>query len=233
VELALAVGVLGLVGAMTALNPARSELAQRTAEAVAAAQAALAPAPQPFAELQMADDLHVQLTISPGWVGENTFTVHLATMDGAPVSDASLIRLRFTHQTQDLGESELRITPGENQGENGVYTVGGANLSAPGAWQVRLTMQRPEQYDTVVDFLPTVEAPPAPPPLPPAPVAGAEPLPYRTAVMLVSGLLLVGAGGAGLARARQRAPGWRVWQGSGVVAGVLIALGAVLLVSTL
>lgn len=62
---------------MTSINPARSEMALQ-----AAAAAPLAPAPQPITEMQMVDDLHVQLTISPGWVGENSFQIALTTMGG-------------------------------------------------------------------------------------------------------------------------------------------------------
>jgi copper transport protein len=146
-EIILAVAILSIVGVMTSISPARNTLAQQ----VAAKAQATAPIPTPLFQMQMLDEanLHVQLTASPGWVGENTFTVALSTLDtNQAITDASLIRMRFEPQANDLGESELRI-----QGQqNGLYTVQGANLSAPGAWKIRMTIQRPDQFDTVVDF---------------------------------------------------------------------------------
>lgn len=214
VELVLTLAVLVVVGAMTSINPARDVVALRAA----AAAVPLAPAPQPISAMQLADDLHVQLTISPGWVGENNFEVMLTTIDGEAVANASLIRLRFEHQTERLGQSELQIT----EGQDGVYSVRGANLGAPGDWQIRMTVQRPDQFDAVVDFLPTVPPPPLPQPAPVVEVQTA--LPYRSEILLVTGLLLLGAGGYFLGRQR-----FRFWQGLGVVASTLVVVGGILL----
>ena len=111
-------------------------------------------------DMQTVDDLHVMLTITPGTVGENEFAVDLSTAAGELVTDASLIRLRFDHQ--DLGQSELRIEPAANPGQQqgGLYRITGANLSVPGEWRLRLTIARPEQYDSVVDFNPTIAGTP-------------------------------------------------------------------------
>ncbi|HXF64953.1 MAG TPA: copper resistance protein CopC [Caldilineaceae bacterium] len=239
-ELALAATILLAAGAMTSISPARAELAQRAAaeaaaEAAAAAAAALAPEPTPIEAMQMADDLHIHLAISPGWVGENTFRVTLTTLAGEPVDDASLIRLRFEHQTQNLGRSELRITGGDTEGDGGVYTVRGANLSAPGDWQIRMTIQRPDQFDSVVDFTPHVELAPTPalpavstsPSPAPSPVETTPTLPYRTEVMAATGLLAIGVGGYRLGRR------FRPWQGSRLLALMLLGLGGVFLVSAL
>lgn len=119
-----------------------------------------APEAQPIMDMQTVDDLHVMLTITPGWVGENDFMVDLSTPTGDPVADASLIRLRFDHR--DLGQSELRIEPAaaSDRQQGGIYHIKGANLSAPGEWRIRMTIARPDQYDTVVDFSPSVAAPP-------------------------------------------------------------------------
>jgi copper transport protein len=215
VEFGLTLAVLAVVGAMTAIGPARGEVVRRAAATTAAAPMP-APEPQPISATQMVDDLHVHLTITPGWVGENSFAVTLTTMAGEPVADAALIRLRFEHQTERLGESELQITGGQDS----VYRVSGANLSAPGDWRIRMTVQRPDQFDAVVDFLPAV-----PPPPPPEPVVAVETtLPYRTQALGASGLLLVGAGGYWLVRQRLR-----FWQGVGVLASALIAVGSILL----
>jgi copper transport protein len=184
VELVLAMLVLLAVAGMTAIAPAHSVVSQRHAAAQAAAQAQLTPqvalqatpqAPQqavsPVAsqvgppaqrimDMQTVDELHVMLIITPGSVGENEFLVDLSTPTGEPVTDASLIRLRFDHQ--DLGQSELRIEPAANpdQQQGGLYRVTGANLSVPGEWRLRVTIARPDQYDTVVDFNPMLATSP-------------------------------------------------------------------------
>jgi hypothetical protein len=169
--------------------------------------------------MQMVDDLHVHLTITPGWVGANTFAVALSTMDGQPVMNASLIRLRFDHQTEDMGQSELRI----EGATDGVYRVSGANLSAPGDWQMRMTVQRPDQYDSVLDFVAHVDLPPPPP----APAFEVSPrLPYQTQALLGTGLLALAFGGYFLGLQR-----FRFWRGIGLLASLLVGLGSVLVAS--
>ncbi|MFN8488337.1 MAG: copper resistance protein CopC [Caldilineaceae bacterium] len=213
-ELVLALGVLGAVGVMTSISPARTELTQQTiAKALAAA-----PAARPIMDMQEADTMQVHLMIEPGWVGVNKFTVILSTPDGLPVADASLIRLRFQSQAQALGESEMRIT--EHQGN--VYRVSGANLSVPGDWQIRMTIQRPDQFDTVVDFTPQV--PLAPPP-PAAPLIDTSaPLPYRQPFLLLTGILALGLGGYFIGQNR-----FRFWQGASMLAAALVLFGGLCL----
>ncbi len=214
-ELMLATGVLLAVGLMTSISPARSELTQR---AISKALAALPP-PQPLMDMQTADDLQIHLMVAPGWVGKNKFTVIPSTPDNMPVTDAALIRLRFEHQTQDLGESELPIT----QHQANVYTASGANLSVPGQWKVRMTVQRPEQFDTVLDFMPQV---PLPPPPPSMPVMESNPvLPYQLPALLLTGLLALGLGGYFIGQ-----NGFRFWQGVGPLATGLTLLGGIFLV---
>src|SRR5690606_25557157 len=92
------------------------------------------------------------LTIEPGTVGENTFYVDLYDQESNTIiDDASLIRLRFESETDNLGESELRPTL-----QGGRYVVQGANLSVAGDWQIRMTIQRPNEFDTVLDFEPSI-----------------------------------------------------------------------------
>ena len=175
-EVALTIAILGVVGALTSLNTPRNDLAQRAALA----------APAPISDTQSANDVQVQLTITPGVVGQNAFTLALQDAQGNPIADASLIRLRFDDQTQNVGESELRITGAQN----GVYTISGANLSLPGRWRIRTMIARPDHYDTVVDFKPSVQA--AAPPLSVDPNA---PLPNHIPALLIAGILAFGVGG--------------------------------------
>lgn len=218
-EIILAIAILSLVGVMTSISPARSTLAQQAA----ANAAALAPTPAPLFQMQMLEEsnLHVQLTATPGWVGENTFTVALSTLDtDQPVTDASLIRMRFENQSSDMGQSELRI----KEQQNGLYTIKGANLSAPGDWKIRMTIQRPDQFDTVVDFdlKVTGEPPPPPPPLIDTSIPQAE----QFMALLVIGLLGLMIGGYFVGQ-----HGLRPWPSIGLIAGALTLLGALFLVS--
>jgi hypothetical protein len=131
-----------------------------------------------------------------------------------------LIRLRFHHQTEEMGQSELRI----EEGTDGVYRVSGANLSAPGDWQLRMTVQRPEQYDSVLDFAAHIDLPP---PVPPAPALEVSPvLPYQAQALLGTGLLALAFGGYFLGLQR-----FRFWRGIGLLASLLVGLGIILVVS--
>jgi copper transport protein len=221
VEVVLAFGILLAVGAMTAVNPARNEILQREIAAVIPPT----PEPQPVHLSQSIDDLTIHFTAMPGWVGNSTFTVQLVNEDETPVTNATLIRMRFEHQTEDLGESELQIRP-DAEVPDGVYFIEGANLSTVGEWRVRMTIQRPEQFDSVVDFTFNVIASPAPPPAPAVDVNAVPP--YRTATFLVVGALALLAGVAFLATQR-----FRAWQGAGLLASVLVVLGITFLVSGL
>ena len=86
-----------------------------------------------------------------------------------------------------------------------------------------MTVQRPEQFDTMVDFMPQV---PLPPPPPSIPVMASNPvLPYQLPALLFTSLLALGLGGYFMG---QR--GFRFWQGAGPWAAGLILLGGVFLV---
>ncbi|CAN5571256.1 copper resistance CopC/CopD family protein [soil metagenome] len=217
-ELMLAAGLLLAVGLMTSISPARSTLTQRAINKTLAAL----PKAQPLMDMQEADNLQIHLMVEPGWVGENKFTVILSTPDNMPITDAALIRLRFENQAQNLGESELKIT----QHQGNVYTASGANLSVAGDWRIRMTIQRPEQFDTVVDFMPQVPLPPPPPSIPV--VEANPPLPYQVPMLLLTGLLAVGLGGYFIGQKN-----FRFWQGVGPLAAGLVLLGGVFLVTAI
>ncbi|MEQ8671827.1 MAG: copper resistance protein CopC [Aggregatilineales bacterium] len=174
-EIVLTVLILGAVGVMTSIEPARSNYAKISAT----------PESADFSAQATVDDLQIDFTVSPAYTGENTFILRLSTTDGAPVNDASLIRLRFTQPTGDLGESELRP---EFIGD-GVYQISGANLSLPGDWRIRTTIQRPAEYDAVTDFTPGITAPPPPRLIDPGPSENG-----RLSAALLVGLGLVALG---------------------------------------
>ncbi|MBZ0283775.1 MAG: copper resistance protein CopC [Anaerolineae bacterium] len=214
VEIALTAGVLLTVGMMTSTAPARATLAQRAANPPP-------PQPQPIIETLVDDDLTLELTINPGWIGENTFSLKLTDAAGQPVEDATLIRMRFESQTQNLGESELRP---ETQG-GGVYTITAANLSVPGEWRIRTTVQRPDKFDALADFKPDVQPIPEPPLIVPIPPPDA-PLPNRTLVMLAAGLMALAVGGFFVSENQKH-----LLRASVILGVGLVLLGGVLLVS--
>lgn len=179
-EITLTIAVLAAVGAMTSIAPARTVLAVRNAETAETAQ--------PYFQMQITSTLMAHLEIAPGYVGENTFSITLYDTEGNPVTDASRIRLLFEHAGQNLGQSELRP---ELQ-EDGSYAITGANLSIPGTWDIRMTVQRPEEFDTLMDFESNVDS--APPPITPV-IDTSIPLTSQWIATLVTGLALLGIGG--------------------------------------
>ena len=188
-EIALTVGILAAVGVMTSIIPARGVLAQRVADEAAASTAAVS-AYNAYYEAYDKDNIHVDLEISPGYVGENTFNVYMYDHEGNALEDATLVRLRFDHRTEDLGTSELRA---EHVGE-GRYTIDGANISLPGQWRIRATVQRPGQFDMVIDYSPEVETTP-PPPAPPM-VDNTLRIDQRALALQLLGIACLGLGGA-------------------------------------
>ncbi len=178
-EIALLIGVMMSVGALTSAQPARGVIEARAL----ASQQRIASS---YFDSVFENDFHTDFEIIPGVVGDNTFRLTLYGHEGEPIEDASRIRLRFDYLDADLGTSELRA---EHVG-GGIYSAQGANISALGAWRVRVTIQRPGQFDTVLDFTPTFSpsANTAPPPMP-SPLVGA------TLALLLTGLGLLSIGG--------------------------------------
>ncbi len=216
VEIVLTVGILLAVGVMTSISPARVTLAERAANPPA-------PAPQPIKDVSTVNGLLVQFDVTPGWIGENTFTLKLVDSSGAPINDVTLIRMRFESQTQNIGESELR----PERVADGVYRIAGANLSATGEWRIRVTIQRPNQFDTLVDFTPTVPAAPtsqAPVPLPDP----GTPMPNRVLVLLLVGIAALAVGGYFLGENRAR-----LLQASSLLAVGLLVIGGTFLFSAI
>lgn len=213
-EVTLTIAVLAVVGMMTSTAPARVVQEQKAIDA-----ANIAPAS--MIEKTATDGVNVQLEITPGWVGENSFTLTLTDDTGKPIENASLLRLRFNQKTENLGESEIR----PEHWQNGIYIGSGSNLSIPGEWQLRLSIQRPNEFDVLTDFDLTV----APPPEPAYVTDAIAPsLPYRLPILLLTGFTAVGTGGFFLGGSRQR---WL--SGSTYLAGGLLILGFTLLASAL
>ncbi|MGZ9226288.1 MAG: copper resistance protein CopC [Anaerolineales bacterium] len=93
------------------------------------------------------DDLRVKINISPGRVGQNTFTLTV-TSDGQPVPSAREVLLRFTPTQGNLPPSEFQLI---GQGD-GTFTAKGTYLSLPGNWQVQAVVRREDKFDAFANF---------------------------------------------------------------------------------
>ncbi|HLF28513.1 MAG TPA: copper resistance protein CopC [Anaerolineae bacterium] len=109
--------------------------------------------PQPVAaggSLQLstrAEDLAVTLAIDPALEGPNTFDVRLE-QNGALISDAREVSLRFTYLTRSLGSTNAAATPAAE----GTYTADGAYLALPGDWQIEVAVRRPDAFDAFAAY---------------------------------------------------------------------------------
>jgi copper transport protein len=93
------------------------------------------------------DDLEMELRISPGRVGQNTFTLQLAE-NGQPLLVAREVLLRFTSDLSTVAPSELELI---GQGD-GSFSARGTYLSLPGNWQVQAVIRREDRFDAFVSF---------------------------------------------------------------------------------
>ena len=129
-EVTLGITVLLTVGLLTNLPPART-----TATASSVSQKATV------------DDLNMVVTIEPGRVGLNTFTLQV-TSNGQPVVGAKQVALRFTPKIANLAPSQAVLT---DMG-NGTYSARGAYFSLPDDWQVQAVVRRDGKFDAFANF---------------------------------------------------------------------------------
>jgi copper transport protein len=94
------------------------------------------------------DDLRMDITISPGRVGQNTFTLKLIDTNGHPVHSAKEVLLRFTPTQGNVPPSELELI-GTGDGS---FTARGVHLSLPGDWQVQAIVRREDKFDAFANF---------------------------------------------------------------------------------
>ncbi len=218
VEITLVIAIMAAVGVMTSGAPGRGIQAERDA---------LVALPTPddsssYFGMEIVNNQMTHLQIIPGYVGENTFYVSPYDVNGSLIDNASLIRLRFDNLDEDLGESELRPT---YDPDAQAYTASGSNLSTPGHWRMRVTIQRPGEFDTVVDFETEIQT--APPPPVPEVQTGIDRV-SRVIVVSVIGVLLLGASQFFLLLRSERQIGVTLLAGCGVLVGVIFALTAAL-----
>ena len=100
------------------------------------------------------DDLSIAVAISPGQVGQNTFTLRLMA-NGKPVTAVKEALLRFTPLQGNFPPSESQLI---SLGD-GSYTAKGTYLSLPGKWQVQAVVRRVNQFDAYANFNFNVQKP--------------------------------------------------------------------------
>lgn len=100
------------------------------------------------------DDLQMDINITPGLVGLNTFTLNLAA-GGQPLASAKVVLLRFTSDKNNIPPSEVQLI---GQGD-GTFVTKGSYLSLPGNWQVQAVVRRTDKFDAYANFNFQVNAP--------------------------------------------------------------------------
>ena len=88
----------------------------------------------------------VRLTVSPGTVGPNRFTVHVVGYDSGRPLPARGVRLEFSLPSNPNVASSLNLA----RGPGGTWSGQGTNLSIDGQWDVDIVVQ---QAATAVDVL--------------------------------------------------------------------------------
>jgi mono/diheme cytochrome c family protein len=200
-EALLVVLILGAVGILTSLEPAR----QVTAQQANASK-------RPLTLQDTVEGVHITLTVTTGRVGPNSMVVALTDRRGAPVRSASQVELRLNALEADLGE----LTAYASARGDGTYILDEALLSLVGQWQVQLVIRRPDAFDarTVFRFAVTGDSTSGSATITPE---------HRTGILLWGGALLLLGGlfiaTSGPLRGRQ-SPAGRLVLGAGVACGV-------------
>ena len=126
------------------------------------------------------DDIRIALTISPGLVGQNTFTVKLTPKRSSDAVET--VVLTFVPVQGNVPPSEFELTA---QG-NGIYTGQGANIGFPGRWLVEVAARRKDNFDAIVTYDFTISKPGS------ASASENSSLPLISAALLVLVCLLFG-----------------------------------------
>jgi len=130
VESLLAVLLLLSVSYLTYLPPARAN-----------------PVESGLSASAQVDDLHMDLSILPGLIGQNTFSLVLSS-NGQPLTAAKEVLLRFTPLNKNIPASEVVL----KKNGNGQYSAVGANLSLAADWKVQAVVRREQKFDSFADF---------------------------------------------------------------------------------
>ena len=128
-EVALAALVLAAAAVLSGLPPATF--------VQAAEQTAAAPQSVTVTGSDFATTVRLQLTVSPGTVGPNQFTVRVLGYDSGQPVPARGVRLEFSLPSNPAVASVLNLT----RGGRGTWTGRGTNLSINGRWDIDAVVQ--------------------------------------------------------------------------------------------
>ena len=137
VEALLVVLILGTVGILTSLEPARHMAAQQGSTPV-----------RPLTFQDTVEGVRITLTVTPGRVGSNRVVVAFSDRRGTPVRNVSQVELRLSALEADVGEL---IAPASARGD-GTYVLDDALLSLVGQWQLQLVVRRQDAFDARTVF---------------------------------------------------------------------------------
>lgn len=146
--------------------------------AVLAVVSLLPPAPPPpgvdlsgqaFQESAVVRNVTITFTMDPARAGDSTYRVRLAGADGAPLRDATEVKLALQYLEHASGAPILRALPAPG----GDYAVAANSIAVPGRWQVGVEVVGGQAAGTTAGFVLLVG-----PRALPAPVTQ-SPFPYR------------------------------------------------------
>jgi mono/diheme cytochrome c family protein len=213
VEALLLVMILGAVGILTSLEPARQVAAQRgsASERILTFQ-------------DTVEGVHITLTVTPGRVGPNSVVVALTDRRGTPVRNASQVELRLSALEADVGE----LTAYASARGDGTYVLNEALLSLVGQWQIQMVVRRPDAFDARTAFRFAVTARSASRSATITPAHGTGTLLWAGALLLLGGLFVATSLPLGGARTSTG----RLVVGFGAVCGVVALVFLATLQST-
>ena len=103
------------------------------------------------------DDLSIDISISPGRIGQNTFLLRLSS-NGEPLRTAKEVLLRFASEQETIAPSDLELI---GKGD-GTFSAKGTYLSVPGTWQIQAIVRRENKFDAYANFNFTLQKPGTP-----------------------------------------------------------------------
>ncbi len=118
-------------------------------------QSAPAAPSLPFNEMAYDSDLAIHLQVTPNRVGHNRYWVHLSRPDSSDIGEVQLVRLFFSHQTEEMGQARLDLA---GLGED-TFAAEGAFLNRDGDWNLSIYVRRRGMDDVLAETVVPVPSP--------------------------------------------------------------------------
>jgi len=112
-------------------------------------QSAAAAPSLPFNEMAYDADLAIHLQVTPNQVGHNRYWVHLSRPDSSDIGEVQLVRLFFSHQTEEMGQARLDLA---GLGED-AFAAEGAFLNRDGDWNLSVYVRRRGMDDVLAETI--------------------------------------------------------------------------------